>query len=547
MYKLLLVDDEPEICQGLREVVPFEALGFTVAGEAGNGVEALRLCEMLTPDLIITDIRMPLMDGLTLCRQVRALLPTAQFIILSGYDEFEYARQAIEVKTMGYLLKPISSAEFIDVLKSAKVTLDEDFARRRDVRRLREHFHDSLPLLRETLLTSLLSGGVSAASALVSAQKYGMPLAAQAYAVALLRMGETEGDDAIEDPELRRFAARNILCEVLAERLPEHTAHTFLHNGMLALLITFQACQPSAFAQQVAHVEDARKSIRYYLNCPLYIGISDMCRGLNGLPLAARQALTALDQCALRQEEQTLCITDLERTPDRSLVMDEFALRQLINNMKAGENAQAETTLRSLMEACRRALPSPKAYQTYLLEILLSFLRVVPEMTLESQELDATLDACMQAFSMACPTVDAAEERLLSLLQQMMGAIQSHRLSSSLLIAAEAERYLRENYTEPGLTMERLCLHLHISPSYFSMLFKKETKKTFHQYLTELRMNRALTLLSATEMKTAQIAEQVGLPDPSYFSYCFKKHFGFPPSGARKRPRHTTVATQHTL
>ena len=95
-------------------------------------------------------------------------------------------------------------------------------------------------------------------------------------------------------------------------------------------------------------------------------------------------------------------------------------------------------------------------------------------------------------------------------------------------------QYLQENFAQENLSLEELCLHLHISPSYFSMIFKKETKKTFHQYVTELRMDKALTLLSSTELKTAQIAQRVGLPDPSYFSYCFKKHFGFPPSQARR-------------
>jgi two-component system response regulator YesN len=117
----------------------------------------------------------------------------------------------------------------------------------------------------------------------------------------------------------------------------------------------------------------------------------------------------------------------------------------------------------------------------------------------------------------------------------MMGAIQSQRLTTSLKLATEAEQYLQENYAQADVTLEKLCMHLHISPSYFSRIFKKETRKTFHQYLTDLRMNQALTLLSSTELKTAEIAERVGLPEPSYFSYCFKKHYGYPPSGARKR------------
>ena len=537
MYKLILVDDESEICQGLREVVPFESLGFTVVGEAGNGVEALRLCESVAPDLIITDIRMPLMDGLTLCRNARAILPTAQFIILSGYDEFEYARQAIEVKTMGYLLKPISSAEFVEVLKSAKTALDEEFSKRRDIRNLREHFRESLPLLREMLLTSLLSGGVPIESARESAEKYGIPLHAKNYAVALLRIGEPNAVDGISDPELLRFAVRNILCEVLSERMPGNAPQVFIHNGMLAALFLLQNDEELSFAQIIAHLEDARKSIRYYLACPLFIGVSAVCENLSGVPAAARQALTALDQCTLTQEEQVLCIADIEQNSAQALTIDEFSLRQLVNSMKAGENVQAKSALASLMEACRNAPPSPKTYQTYLLEILMSFMRVVSELSLDSDALDFMVDECTQAFFHACPRVDEAEALLLRLLQLTMNAIQSHRLTSSLKLASEAEQYLQENYAQPDMTLEQLCLHLHISPSYFSMIFKKETKKTFHQYLTELRMNRAVTLLSSTELKTAEIAAQVGLPDPSYFSYCFKKHFGFPPSGARKRKK----------
>jgi two-component system response regulator YesN len=109
VYRLLLVDDESDIREGLQEVVDFSSHGFEVVGEAANGLEAAQACERLQPDLVVTDIRMPLMDGLTMCRQVQKKLPTTRFIILSGYDDFEYAQQAIRMNCLGYLLKPISS------------------------------------------------------------------------------------------------------------------------------------------------------------------------------------------------------------------------------------------------------------------------------------------------------------------------------------------------------------------------------------------------------------------------------------------------------
>ena len=534
MYKLILVDDESEICEGLKEIVPFESLGFQVVAEAGNGVEALALCEALEPDLIITDIRMPLMDGLTLCRRVRAMLPTAQFIILSGYDDFEYARQAIEVKTMGYLLKPISSVEFVAMLKNAKASLDEEFAKRRNVSRLREHFRESLPLLREMLLSSLLSGGMDAQSALESARKYDIDLDAPAYAAALLRMGDNETPDGIQDDQLRVFAVRNILCEALESRARGYSFLVFMYNGMPALLLLLSSKEEALFADAVLHLEEARKTIRHYLACPLFMGVSDAVDRLVSLPAAGQQALTALDQCILSGKEQVLCITDIQQMGAQALRLDEMELRQLLNGMKAGKAPQAEKALGALMDTCWSMRGSPKAYQTYLLELVMSFVRVVSELSLEREDLDGELNRVMQSFFHAPPPIPEAQEELLRLLRLMMSAIQSQRTTSSLRLAAEAQEYLREHFAQESLSLEELCLHLHISPSYFSMIFKRETKRTFHQYVTELRMDKALTLLSSTELKTAQIAQRVGLPDPSYFSYCFKKHFGFPPSQARK-------------
>ncbi|MDD3334751.1 MAG: response regulator, partial [Eubacteriales bacterium] len=190
MYKLILVDDEAEIRQGLKEIIPFESLGFTVAGEAGDGMEALRLCESVEPDLMITDIRMPLMDGLTLCRKAKAILPMLQCIILSGYDDFDFAKQAIELKTMSYLLKPISSSEFKEMLVKARETLDEEFKKRKNLDQLRVHFQESLPVLREALLVSLLTGNVQPQEALVKAAKYQMTLSSKHSVVALFRTGE---------------------------------------------------------------------------------------------------------------------------------------------------------------------------------------------------------------------------------------------------------------------------------------------------------------------------------------------------------------------
>lgn len=531
MYKLLLVDDESEIREGLQEVIPFEQLGFQVAGEAANGVEALLLCESLQPDLIITDIRMPLMDGLTLCQRARQTVPAAQFIILSGYDDFEYARQAIENKAMGYLLKPISAREFTDMLKGAKQSLDEAARQRSDIRRLRQHFHQSLPQLKESLMTSLLSGNMDRQEALSHAQRYGLDILSPFYLVCMMHIGQETGEDRIGDPELLPFAVMNIAGETLGSY---HRCHLFRFGGKTAALLLLDSDTPESFSLAQNHIEETRKTVVHYLNCELYAGISTPCKDIATLPAAARQAISALDQSILSRGDHALCVTDIERGSNTDLIMDDYQLRQLSNFIKLGEKKRAEDHLISLMDRCRRGKPSSRAYKTYLMELFMAFVRMVQEMSLDADDYDEDFGELTKAiFRFALP-VDEAEAFFLKLLRRQADATGSSKRASGTLLSSAAIGYLRENYERDDLSLEMLCQHLHVSPSYFSAVFKKETRKTFHQVLTELRMDKALQLLSSSGMPTAQVAQAVGLPDPSYFSYCFKKHFGFPPSKARK-------------
>lgn len=536
MYKLILADDEAEIRQGLKEVVPFEKMGFQVVGEAANGVEALQLCEQLEPDLLITDIRMPLMDGLTLCRRVREMLPATEFVILSGFDDFEYARQAIEVKTMGYLLKPISSEEFSAMLLDARVSLDEAFGRRRDVSMLKEYFRESLPVLREMLFGALLTGEISPESALKSAARYGETLEAPGYAVARVRLGEEAVAAGIEDPELRMFAVRNVLCEVLSERAADYQLNVFMHGGAPAILYRLQGADGKALAQCVTHLGEALKTVRHYLDCPLYIGVSATVVGLDRIADAARQAQDALNRCVLSGQPQVMCFSDIRPDAADEVRTDDRELRRLGNAVKAGDPQQARAAFAALMEVCSYSRISPRAWQVYLMEIFMCFIRICSELSLPRDSLDEHMERLTQLILRHCPTVEDARDALRNALEAILEAAENQRVTSSRQLAAEAESYLRQNFSDADLSLEKLCMHLHISPSYLSMVLKKETKKTFHQILTELRMDRALTLLTASELRTADIAAQVGLPDPSYFSYCFKKHFGYPPSRARRKP-----------
>jgi two-component system response regulator YesN len=284
----------------------------------------------------------------------------------------------------------------------------------------------------------------------------------------------------------------------------------------------------------VGWLDEARQTIDYYLQTKVLIGVSAPFKKLEHLVSGARQALSALDQCSIWDDQQVLCVTDLEPGSRMELVACDLALRRLSNALKLGQMDGIEAILKGLMDECRESKPTPKVYKGYLLEIFMTLMRTARDMSLDSEIDSLSGESSLEAL-MRCPPPDQAHAMLMALCAQFSASIQENRASSSRLLVREAAEYLEGNYADQGLTIEKLCGRLHISLSYFSVLFKKETKKTFVQYLTELRMDKAMTLLTGTEMKTVQIAQAIGIPDPSYFSYSFKKHFGISPSQARKR------------
>lgn len=535
MYRLMLVDDESDIREGLQEVIHFKEMGFNVVGDAANGMEALQLCEELRPDLIITDIRMPLMDGLTMCSQIKKLLPSVHFIILSGYDDFEYARQAIEFNAIGYLLKPISSTEFIQMLTEARQKLDDEFALRCDIKRLRQHFNESLPLLKELLLNSILLGtSAPARNALDNARRYTLPLLAPQYALALMRTrpdSQPLESSGIDDPELLNFAILNIAEEVLQPAAPVHLFH---FGGALAVLFLLPDESENAFQSVLEWMEKVRKTILQFLDVPVSIGLGMPCLRLADLPKCAKQAISALEQSMLSDTEQVLCITDVEPGSRNEISVSERQLRRLSNALKLCDRDRVWEVLDEMMAECKQDKLNSNDFRFCLLEVLMVFAQTAREMAIEVELFAPVSDSLLWRL-MQCPTPVQAREELQNLCDLLLESIRQNRARAGLVLSQQAMEYLQGHFSEEDMSIERLCRHLHISPSYFSMIFKKETRKTFHQALNEMRMDKAMLLLTNTENKAVQIAEQVGMPDPSYFSYAFKKHFGMSPSQARGR------------
>ena len=421
-YRVLLVDDEEEIRAGISRKIDWDSLGFTLAGEADNGEEALELAELVRPDVVLTDIKMPFMDGLELCRRLKRILPAAKTVVFSGFDDFEYARQAVGMGVSEYIMKPINAQEMSGVLLRLKDQLDQQQAERRDMESLRRRYEESLPVLRELFYTRLLDGQVRSEQIGDRAARYEIQMPEGPWTVALFAVNSLE--EAEQRDELLLLSVQGFLNKYASL---DCVVRTVLYNDSVALL--------------------AQTDQTYTL--------------LEELERLRALALTYLGL------ELTTALIRLARAGDVEL----------------------------------EAVFGP------------GFTGVMPISQFRS--LDELEHWCV--------------DRCLNL-RELLGR---QRSDSAWRTVERAKHYIGQHYADSELSVESVCTHLHLSPAYFSTLFKREEGMSFIAYVTNVRMERAAQLLLESDDKTYLIAEKTGYTDPNYFSYVFKRRFGISPSKYR--------------
>ncbi len=522
-YRVLLVDDEEDIRVGISRKMDWASLGFELVGEAENGREALDLADQLRPDVILTDIKMPFLDGLSLCGLLASRLPASKFVIFSGFDEFEYAKQAIQMHVFEYILKPINAAELSQVLVRLHAQLDSERAERRDVEVLRQRYADSLPVLRELFLAQLLDGRIPPEDLAPRAEGYQLKLGAHVWTVALLALEGTDGSR-----DMQTLSVQTLFQDHFADSA--YLCHAFLYNDALALLLGLpEGGTPNDL---IDHLNRGCKLGKSYLDLTLTIGLGALVPGLAQISDAARQARSALDYRVLMGIGRTLYIQDVEPNHATPLSFDSHREQTLTSAIKLGTEEEVRQQVAQLVTLVSSHALSLSQSQLFFLELLTCLLRLV-----RGADLDMTLvfgedfSGTLQISDFGSP--EELGEWCLARCLAIWQLLRRQRTDSAGRTIGKAKDFIHQNFALVDLSVETLCSHLHLSPAYFSTLFKREMGMSFTSYVTEVRMQSAAELLRNSEDKTYLIAEKVGYSDPNYFSYVFKRHFGVSPTKFR--------------
>ena len=528
-YSVMLVDDEEEVRQAIIKRVDWESIGFRVVDFAENGEEALEKAERICPDVVMTDIQMPFMDGLTFCKKLKERISGTKIVIFSGYDEFEYAKEAIKLEAEEYILKPIDASELREVFSRIKERLDEEMDRKRNVERLEQYYLESLPLLKEQFMMSLLEGRLSDTHKIKEFEiSYGMRLESPYYTAAVFRV------DTGAEEQTHPLDA-NLLIVSVKQMIEEQLEKEFVYRsinflGTIVIIAMLErATDLTAFIQAADRI---CKLANRVLHIDVTAGIGHLCNQLTGLHPSYEEAQAAVEYRILLEPNQAIFIQDIEPKSEERFLIGEQELQKIIKEIKVGTTEGLEQNIRSLTEHLKNASISLPQLQNAFTEMTVEIMRLarVYEVDIEQIEgLNIDFYTKIKEFN----SLDTLGNWLLSICTQLRGQIRRERTDAAKQLIDKAKQYIDENYSDCELSVEKLCSHLGLSATYFSTLFKRETGESFVVWLTRIRMEQALRLLNTTEEKAYVISELVGYTEPNYFSYVFKKQYGVSPSKYR--------------
>ncbi|MFD2879213.1 response regulator [Paenibacillus rhizoplanae] len=544
MYKLILAEDEEDVREGIIAQIDWEQYGFEVVEQAENGREAADAIDRLLPDVVVTDIQMPFMNGLQLAEWIRSRHPNTKIIILTGYDEFEYAQKAIKLQIDEYILKPFSSQELIDVLLKVRATIETEIAEKENVFVLSEHYRKSLPVLREQFLSTLVSRRLRSAEIAEKSTEYGIPLTGELFqssviSIDYIRQDRSSGLQEGRPVSLRDTGDRNLqlyaVLNIAEEICQKHSfGKVFIHRDDVVLLSVSQSPEESDItASTFAILEEICQNVQRFLKLTVTAGAGTVCKAPSMLFHSFGDALQALDYRLILGNNRVIWIEDVESRSSRMLDYDELTQQSLIRTIKLGTVQELREVVDELFRGLDTEQVSAQDYQIFLLEIITSILRVAKESGSGTYDFigpGLTSLSDMNKFN----NLEEARQWIITVCSRLMDSIASERQSSYKQLIDQAKEFIRSHYEESDMSIGRGMPASAYQHRLFQQHFQKEMKMTFVSYLLQIRLEAAKELLRATELKAFEIAERIGFADPNYFSFCFRKKYGqSPPKSIR--------------
>ncbi|MUG65108.1 response regulator [Paenibacillus campinasensis] len=511
MYSIFLVDDEELELEMIRDFIRWEEMGIYVAGTALNGRDAMEKIEVIQPDIVLTDVQMPIMDGLELAKQVSEQFDWIQFVFLTGHDEFDYVKSALNVGAVGYLLKPLDLSEIVSVIDKVKRRCEEVRMKNRSVRVTKSN------ILREMIYEQQedrLANLAESYRTLTRRREPGM------YSMTLLHIHRESASQAgvsLDDGSARLQAfLENWLA---AKKLEVDFVPT--REGELALWLEgmFHVSR-FTWDDLLAELEDT-------LGFTVTAAVNEEERELGRIQELYRETRLMLQEMFYLGAGRVIYAKDVKRQDGHSPVppFEEEAFAEAVHELNSEQAEQLIREYNLRLAALRIAKQDVCDWAIGVIERLL--VQIHEPMT------EAHKRAELYQSMYQCETMADIEDKVIQAVAHAVETLKHRFMDKNARLVHQIRTAIDQHFHEP-ITINSLSDQVYLSPNYLRSIFKEKTGMTIHDYLTRIRLNKAKELLADDTLKVQDIAQRVGYESTSYFISLFLKNQGVTPNEYRK-------------
>lgn len=543
MLKIFLAEDEVVIRETIKKMIPWEELGFELVGEAADGEMALPLLLRQKPDLLITDIKMPFMDGLTLARLAKKELPNLKIVILSGYDDFNYAKQAISIGVEDYLLKPITKKALIERLSEIRSRYEDEKTQKEYYEKFLREMQAYEKNSSRDFFEALVRGSMDTMEVYKKAEKIGLDIVAEAYNILIFTMN-CEEDFSGQKEEYSEWEAESLL--LLEGFFTGNPSATLFRSNVFSYGVLIKGQKEKIEEETRKCVEEIQKILnRKTERRQWFLAAGQPVERLSQIQKSYHTASRAFSQRYLYDEN--ILYYDEMKTIEAHSGSEENAVSEYLKKvdinalnpvilqkfLSNGLQEETKNFVKDYFFAIGHEPMESIVFRNYVvLNVRFSVLSFLKGIGCETKELDSenTEEALVESGKSLENAISYAE----NMITQAIILRDQNSGNKNRSILKNAVDFIESHYMEEEISLNTVANVANVSANHFSALFSQNMGQTFIEHLTTLRMNKAKELLRCTGMRSSEIAGEIGYKDAHYFSYLFKKTQGMTPSDYRK-------------
>ena len=535
--KVFLVEDEYIVREGIKNNIDWEKNGYDFCGEASDGELAFPMISEKRPDIVITDIRMPFMDGIELSRMIKEEYPEIKIIILSGHEEFEYAKAAIQIGVEEYLLKPINGDELLQVVNRVAQKIKEENESRETLQE--GEGDENCEYAKRQLLSSLIDDNASLSDAMEQGKKIHLNLMAQCYNIMMLKLQRKNKEQGFSQRILELYKTmEDTLKEqdgqsIMFDRAPEGKVILFMGSGEEEIRRNMDV-----FAGQFREILPEYEDVTYFGS----VGVPVMrLRELGESYEAASHGFSYRFLTEPNQIVDNHTVFDQTRNEKKfscsigSVDIQNLDKQKIESFLKGGEMDEIHFFVEEYMKNTGDAGKNSMIFRQYIvMDMFFAASHFLTQITDGREQLGEPFESPEQMQKIVSD-LEATVVYIKELFTKVMQVRDAQTTEHNSDVVENAKKYISENYHDEELTLNTVAHEVNVSPNHLSAMFSQKTGQTFVKYLTDVRMHRAKELLKCTSKRSNEICEEVGYRDPHYFSHLFKKNVGCSPIQYRER------------